>query len=196
MATRRDGTQPQLQHGAIYLRAAEREDIPHFVRWMNDWRTSQTLALRAPVSTPLEERWFDRMLDDQGRAGYFFVTCLLEDDRAVGTGGLFDLDLANGSAGLGLSIGDPADRGHGYGSDVLRILLTFGFGQLRLERVWLDVLATNPGAQRIYERVGFALEGTLRRAAFREGRHVDVGRMAILADEWRARQDADAGCPR
>jgi hypothetical protein len=30
-------------------------------------------------------------------------------------------------------------------------------------------------------------EGVLRHAAFREGRYLDVHRMAILADEWRAR---------
>lgn len=44
----------------------------------------------------------------------------------------------------------------------------------------------NVGAQHVYERVGFVHEGTLRRAAFREGVHRDVHRMAILAQEWRA----------
>ncbi len=186
MATRPDGTEPMIQHGAIYLRAAEREDIPLFVAWFNDWRTSRTLAIRAPMSTPSEERWFDRMVEDQGKSGYLFVSCLLVDDRAVGNCGLFDLDLPNGSAGLGITIGRPEDRGRGLGTDALRALLGFAFGQLRLERVWLDVYDTNPGARRVYEAVGFVYEGTLRRAAFREGLHLDIVRMAILADEWRA----------
>jgi RimJ/RimL family protein N-acetyltransferase len=175
-----------LQHGRVFLRAAERSDIPLFVTWMNDWRTSRTLALRAPMSSVSEERWFEHMLDDQGKGGYFFVICLLEDDRPIGNTGLFELQPFNGSAGLGISIGDPADRGLGYGSDAMRALLGFAFGQLRLERVWLDVYDLNPGARRVYERAGFVYEGTLRRAAFREGRYLDVIRMAILADEWRA----------
>lgn len=186
MATRGDGTVPQLQHGSVYLRAAERSDIPTFVAWMNDWRTSRTLALVAPISIPSEERWFDRMLEDQGKGGYLFVTCRLADDVAVGNLGLFELDLLNGSAGLGISIGREEDRGRGYGTDALRALVAFGFGQLRLERIWLDVYAGNPGARRLYERVGFVREGTLRRAAFREGRFLDVDRMSLLADEWRA----------
>ena len=190
MAHRPDGTEPMIQHGAVYLRAAERDDIPLFVSWFNDWRTSRTLALRAPMSTPSEERWFDRMLEDQGKGGYLFVSCLLEDDRAIGNCGLFELDLLNGSAGLGITIGRPEDRGRGLGSDALRALLGFAFGQLRLERVWLDVYELNPGARRVYERVGFVYEGTLRRAAFREGRYLDVVRMAILADEWRAASGA------
>ena len=189
MATRRDGTQPIHAHGSVYLRPAERDDIPRFVAWMNDYATSRTLAIRAPLSIPLEEAWFERMVADQGHGGYHFVVCRLEDDRPVGTVGLFDLDLLNGSAGLGISIGEAADRGVGHGTDALRALLRFGFGFLRLERIWLEVYADNPGARRVYERVGFVHEGTLRRAVFREGRYLDVDRMAILVDEWRASAD-------
>lgn len=186
MLTRRDGTQPMIAHGSVYLRAGERDDIPSFVAWMNDYRTSRTLALRAPISQASEEQWFERITADQGRVAYFFVACLLADDRSIGTIGLFDLDLANGNAGLGISIGAEADRGKGHGTDMLRAILAFGFGSLRLERIWLDVYDMNPGARRVYERVGFVLEGTLRHAVFREDRHLDVHRMAILADEWRA----------
>ena len=195
MATRSDGTEPQVAHGSVFLRAAEREDIPLFVAWFNDWRTSRTLAKLAPMSIAQEERWFEHMLADQGKSGYFFVACLLDDDRPIGTVGLFDLDLVNGSAGLGISIGAEADRGRGHGTDMLRALLAFAFGQLRLERIWLDVYDMNPGARRVYERVGFVLEGTLKRAVFREGRFLDVLRMAILVDEWRASTAASGGAP-
>ncbi len=186
MPTRHDGTEPIIAHGSVFLRGAEREDIPLFAGWMNDWRTSRTLGIRAPLSLPMEEEWFDRMVADQGKSGYHFVACLLEDDRPIGTTGLFNLDLANGSAGLGISIGAPEDRGRGLGTDMLRALLAFGFGMLRLERIWLDVYDMNPGARRVYERVGFVHEGTFRRAVFRDGGFLDVHRMAILADEWRA----------
>src|SRR5512146_545669 len=183
MSARQDGTEPMIAHGAVYLRAAERHDIPRFVAWFSDHRTSRTLALRAPLSIPMEEAWFERMLADQGKGGYHFVACLLEDDRPIGTIGLFDLDLVNGSAGLGLAIGDPGDRGRGHGTDMLEALLAFGFGNLRLARIWLDVYDFNPGARHVYERVGFVHEGTLRHGMFREDRFVDVLRMAILADE-------------
>jgi diamine N-acetyltransferase len=186
VTTRSDGTEPQIQHGSVFLRPAERTDIPLFVSWLNDWRTARTLALRAPISLPLEERWFDRMLDEQGRTGYLFVVCRLADDVPVGNVGLLELDLADGSAGLGIAIGRPEDQGRGFGTDALHALVGFGFGQLRLERIWLDVYAANPGARRVYERVGFVHEGTLRHAAFRGGEFLDVDRMSLLADEWRA----------
>ena len=64
----------------------------------------------------------------------------------------------------------------------------FGFASLRLERIWLDVFDFNPGARRVYERVGFLHEGVLRPAIFREGQFFDDHRMAILSGEWRARR--------
>jgi diamine N-acetyltransferase len=192
MGTRNDGTEPQIQHGRVYLRPAERADIPSFVTWFTDWRTTRTLGLRAPMSLAGEEQWFEAMLGSQGRSNYHFVACLFEDDRPIGTVGLHELDLENGSASLGIAIGSPADRGQGYGTEMLRALIAFGFRQLRLERIWLDVYDTNPDAQRVYERVGFVHEGTLRRGVYRDGRYLDVHRMSILRDEWQAQAPADA----
>ena len=101
MAFRREATQPMIAHGSVYLRAAERDDIPRFVSWLNDYRTSRTLGLRAPLSIPLEEQWFERMVASQGKDGYHFVACLVADGRPTGTISLMELDLFNGSAGLG-----------------------------------------------------------------------------------------------
>ena len=183
MATRQDGTEPLIAHGSVYLRPADREDLPLFVRWFNDRRTSRTLGLVAPMSLAMEEGWFERTVAAQGKDGYHFTVCLLEDDRPIGTIGLFDLDLRNGSAGLGISVGDPGDTGRGRGSDALVALVGWAFATLRLERVWLEVYDFNPRARAVYERVGFVHEGTQRHAIFREGRFVDVHLMAVLADE-------------
>jgi RimJ/RimL family protein N-acetyltransferase len=174
-----------IAHGRVYLRPAERDDVPRFVTWLNDARTSRTLALVAPMSIAMEEGWFERAVQAQGRDQYHFVACLLEDDRPIGTIGLHDLDLENGSASLGIAIGDPADTGKGYGTEMIRALVGWAFATLRLERIWLDVYAFNPRARRVYERVGFVHEGTLRHAIFREGQFMDVDRMSILASEWR-----------
>jgi RimJ/RimL family protein N-acetyltransferase len=186
MVIRTDGTEPILHGRTTFLRPAERDDIPLFVRWINDARTSRFLTARSPISVPLEERWFDGVVENQGRDSWHFVICRLEDDRPVGTLGLFGIDHTEGGAALGVLIGDPDDTDHGYGSDGIATIVDFGFRALRLERIWLDVYDFNERARRVYERLGFVHEGTLRHAAFRDGRHVDVHRMAVLREEWRS----------
>jgi RimJ/RimL family protein N-acetyltransferase len=181
---------PLLGHGSVYLRAAERRDLPLFVRWLTDLRTTRTLLLSSPMSEASEERWFDRLLETQGTDRFHFVICRREDDRPVGTIDLHDIDDRDGKASLGIAIGDPDDTGHGYGSDALAALLDFGFGQLRLERIALEVYDFNERARRVYERVGFVHEGTARRALFRDGGYHDIHWMAVLRDEWLARRRA------
>ena len=179
-----------IAYGSVFLRPAEREDVPLFVRWLSDVRTTRTLALRSPLSLALEEGWFARLLERHGNDLWHFVICSADDLRPVGALDLHEVSLVDGSAGLGIVIGDPADTNQGFGSDALRALLGFGFGQLRLERIWLDVYDYNERARRVYERVGFAHEGTLRHALFREGRFHDVHRMSILRDEGAAHESA------
>lgn len=180
------GTNRKLAGSLVYLRPGERSDIPTFVRWLSDERTTRHLLLRSPISEALEERWFDQMLEHHGRDRWFFVICRIVDDRAVGSLDLHAVDQVNGGAGIGIMIGDPSDTGHGYGSDALRILVRFGFDELRLERIWLDVYEDNAGARRLYERLGFVPEATFRHGVFRRGAFVDVHRLAILKEEWLA----------
>jgi RimJ/RimL family protein N-acetyltransferase len=181
---------PLLGGRLVYLRPGERDDIPLFVRWLSDARTTEGLAVRSPIGLAMEEHWFDGMLEQHGRERWFFVICRRDDDRPVGTVGLDEIGLTSGGAGLGIFIGDPADTSKGYGSDALRVLIDFGFGELRLERIWLDVFDFNERARHVYERLGFVHEATFRHAMFRGGRHVDLQRMAILREEWAERRDS------
>ena len=67
-----------------------------------------------------------------------------------------------------------------------RRICDFGFGQLRLERIALDVYAGNPRAKRSYEKAGFQTDAVLRRSRFHRGQHHDVHLMSILRDDWLA----------
>ena len=183
-----DGRVPILHGELIYLRAAERTDIPLFLRWFNDHRTTRTLTFLGPTGTVAEEGWFNQMSEHQGKDRWFFVICRLEDDRPVGSIDLLGVNYRNGSSGLGIAIGDPADTGRGYGSDALGTLLTFGFDQLRLERIELEVYDFNEPARRMYERVGFQHEGTSRHALYVDGAFHDVHRMSVLRGEWASRR--------
>jgi len=190
-----DGRVPILHGERIYLRSGERADIPLFVSWFNDLRTTRTLIFLGPMGTASEEAWFTQMSEHHGKDRWFFVICRLEDDRAVGSIDLHQVDYRNGSCSLGIAIGDPAETGQGYGSDALRTILGFGFDQLRLERIELEVYDFNAEARRLYERVGFRHEGTSRHALYSDGALHDVHRMSVLRDEWAGRSASDGPPP-
>jgi RimJ/RimL family protein N-acetyltransferase len=186
MTAQQPSAVPIIRGERVFLRAGERSDIANFVRWLSDGETTSYLSMRSPMSVAMEEKWFDDMLTRQGKDAYHFVICMLEDGRPIGTLALFDIDYVNGHAGIGISIGEKALWGQGLGTDAMNAIVDFGFGMLRLERLWLEVYDFNKRARRSYDKCGFTLEGVERRAIFKNGRHVDVELMSILRDEWAA----------
>ena len=179
---------PLIRGELVFLRPPERSDLPTFVRWFADADMSSLLGNRAPFSEAGEEQWFSRHLEMQGKDVYGFVMCRLEDGAPFGTITLMHIDRDNGTAGVGIAIGEKSMWGKGFGTDAMRALLDFGFGEVRLERIWLDVYDFNKRAVRSYEKAGFKIEGIQRHAHYSEGRHRDVVLMAILRDEWAAQE--------
>ena len=177
---------PIIRGALVYLRAPERSDIGDFVRWFNDADVVHDLAMYAPMSEAAENVWFDRMVERQGTTDFYFVVCLLADDRAIGTAGLHGIDLVNGTAEFGIAIGEKDEWDKGYGTDALRATCDFGFGELRLERIGLLVYEGNVRGRRAYDKAGFTMEGTMRHAHYAHGRHEDVHVMSLLRDEWQA----------
>ncbi len=177
---------PILRGRRVFLRPAERSDIDLFVRWFGDANVARFTTIRAPFSRPMEEQWFERMLDAQGRESYHFVICLRDGGRPIGTIGFFAVDLVNGKAEFGIAIGEKDLWDHGLGSEALEVLVDFGFGNLRLERIYLHVYDYNPRGRRSYEKVGFTLEGTERHAIYLSGAFHDVHLMSMLREEWAA----------
>ena len=53
---------PNIHSERIHLRAAEKEDIPNFLRWINDEEVAENLLFIAPISRYEEEHWYDSMM--------------------------------------------------------------------------------------------------------------------------------------
>jgi L-phenylalanine/L-methionine N-acetyltransferase len=69
-------------------------------------------------------------------------------------------------------------QGRGIGTQLLQALLDLADNWLLLRRVALTVMVTNEGAKRLYERLGFEVEGRLRQSVLAEGELVDEWIMA------------------
>jgi RimJ/RimL family protein N-acetyltransferase len=184
------GRRPILRSERLFLRPAERDDIPTFLDWLDDADVGEGLANRAPWSQALEEGWFEDLQKQQGKTTWHFVICLRSDSRPIGFTALESVDQANGSTDLGIGIGERAQWDKGYGTETMRILLDFAFGELRLHRVFLNVIDFNERAIHVYEQVGFRHEGTMREAYYRHGQFHDMHVMGILRSEWETQERA------
>ncbi|MFK0168244.1 GNAT family N-acetyltransferase [Streptomyces sp. NPDC090306] len=78
----------------------------------------------------------------------------------------------------------PRGRGRGTGTEAIRLLLEYAFGELGLHRVQLEAWSDNSRALHVYRKVGFVVEGVRRQTRMRDGAWADEVLMAVLEDEW------------
>jgi RimJ/RimL family protein N-acetyltransferase len=183
--TDRTAPRPVIRAERVYLRPIEPDDAEIVPRWYAD---AEFLALMGGRPASLAERRaaFERRAADPPRDVINLAVCLRADGRPIGRVDVFEIDPYNGNAGFGIGIGDPSDRGQGFGREAVGALCDYLFGQLRLERLWLTTDADNVIAQHLYESIGFRREGVARHAYYQDGRYQDDVRMAILRAEWLA----------
>jgi RimJ/RimL family protein N-acetyltransferase len=176
--------------GRVFLRPFEAADAEIYRRWRADDEPMALAAWRqpGPLSLAQVEQRIARLTEDQGKGSFAFLICLADDERPIGEVMLMDIDRVNGSAEVGIFIGESAEWGNGYGTEAVGALVDFGFAELRLERIWLEVSAENPRARRSYEKVGFVGEATLRHDLWTGGRFIDGEVMSILHGEWQSRR--------
>jgi RimJ/RimL family protein N-acetyltransferase len=157
-----------------------------YARWFRDYEVQRFLmpGVLVPVTDEMETAWFDRV--SVAEDSYHFGIRTFSEDRLLGNCSLFQIEQKNRVGTFGIVIGEKDCWGQGYGSDATRAIVRFGFHELNLNRVQLEVYDFNKRAIRAYEKAGFKLEGTRRQALYREGRYHDVHVMAILRDEWLA----------
>lgn len=104
--------------------------------------------------------------------------------QPIGEAVLNCVDEINRSASFRIAIWKDGDRNKGIGTKAIRLLVWHGFEAVGLNRIELEVYSFNPRARRVYENIGFRLEGVRRQALLWNGEAVDAHIMALLRSEF------------
>jgi RimJ/RimL family protein N-acetyltransferase len=119
---------------------------------------------------------------------FHFMLRRRQDDQTLGFARLQWIEWAHGICHLRLYIGDTADRGQGYGTEALHLVLRYVFEELNLHRVSVSVAGYNERAIRFFEQAGFLAEVKRRQAIHRNGRRWDLLVMGLLKEEWQGKK--------
>jgi RimJ/RimL family protein N-acetyltransferase len=172
----------------VYLRPLEQEDAPALAEWLNDREVSRGLLVHRPINQQAEQGYLDEVARSEHDIPLGIV--VRDGDVLVGVVGLHALDPRHRHASLGIFIGDKTWWGKGLATEACELLLGYAFGTLNLNKVWLHVVEINERAIRVYEKLGFTLEGTLREDFYLEGRYWSTLVMSLLREDWERRASA------
>jgi len=189
--TRTFADKPTLTGDLVTLRPVEPEDIaaladilrdPELRRLTgSDHSTAEAEAAQEDPARLLA--WYSTRNEQTDRLDLMVVDNATGE--TVGEVVLNDWDEGNRTCGFRTLFG-PAGRDRGLGTEAIRLLIDYAFTHLPLHRIELEVFTFNPRAQRVYEKVGFVVEGRRREALEYDGERVDAISMGLLRAEWEA----------
>src|SRR5262245_47183917 len=144
----------ELPARALRLRAATPADLALLRRWdeqphvvasdpHDDWGWETELAKNPD--------WREQLIAEAGGRPVGFVQIIdpaREDSRYWG-------QVPPNLRAVDLWIGEAADLGKGFGTEMMRLALERCFADANVAAVLIDPLAANTRAQRFYERLGF-----------------------------------------
>ena len=141
----------------LQLRALEPEDIDILYGWENNtsvWHLSGTLT---PFSRFALEQYILNAGDDIFTSKQLRLMIDLHktpDNQTIGCIDLFDFDPLHLRAGIGIMIVDD-QRGKGYASEALDMVIDYAFDRLKLHQLYANVLKSNEASLALFKRKHF-----------------------------------------
>jgi RimJ/RimL family protein N-acetyltransferase len=169
----------------VRLRGMRDDDLPTLARWEMDPGRMATVSSRvAPPSEAASRERIAKRSTNENDIG-FAIETLDDPPVLVGDVVLRGARPKDRCATLGIALG-RAYIGRGYGTDAMRVIVGYGFREMGLHRIQLEVAPFNPAGIRAYEKAGFTEEGRHRESVLHDGRWYDEVLMSILDHEWAA----------
>ena len=169
---------PRLLEGKnVNLRIVEKGNLELVAEWVNNLEfTGQYEPVSQESKTDIEkqydklspeEKWFIVERKDGSKIG--LIIHLLDPGRRMAIGYYLV----------------PSERGKGYGTEAIRIMIDYLFLSKNIVRIQAETHPENMASHRVLEKAGFRREGTIRKSFFSRGIWRDTVLFSILRDEWK-----------
>ncbi|WP_172193622.1 GNAT family N-acetyltransferase [Saccharibacillus qingshengii] len=109
-----------------------------------------------------------------------------ETGALIGEAVFNEYDENTGNVNFRILIG-AAGQGRGIGSEAIALFVRYGFEELDLHRIGLEVYSFNPRAERTYVKNGFVLEGIKREEFAYNGEYIDSKVYGMLRSDYDSR---------
>ena len=173
------------QGKSIRLRAIEPEDAAVFFAWNLDTRTAQLVDfIRPPQSMTAVKEWAQKQAINRSKNDDVDLVIENSAGELVGLIDTHNIDRRVGAFQYGVAV-RPEFRRRGYAAEAIQILIRYMFDELGYQKVNATVYSNNEPSIRLHERLGFVLEGTIRRRVRTGGRLYDELYFGMTDDEFR-----------
>jgi len=170
----------------VRLRGIEPEDWQYYILWDQDTEAARSLYFVPPPQSveACRKMTAERSLKRGENEVFDWMIDNLKGET-VGSINTHSVERRYGTFSYGVFI-QQEYRGQGYADEAVRMLLRYYFDELGYQKCTVGVYEFNMGSVRLHEKLGFQLEGRIRRMIYTKGIYHDELRYGITADEFRA----------
>ncbi len=166
---------------------SEKDNLPLkeiYLSWLNDKSVTESIAspqLNSKKNMSFVEESFTRFSQDDCKGFFIYY---IPEKVFIGTSKLDSISLHNLSAWDGIMIGDKSFQGKGIAPKVYKILLSYAFENLKLQRISSGCNSNNIAMIKTFLHIGYTQEGCLRKADNIAGNFSDHLYFGILREEF------------
>jgi len=124
-----------------------------------------------------------RYIDNSNKPGesILFQVSLKQTDKHIGNIRLFNFHEVHNRAELSFLFYDMEEWGKGYATEALDTVVNYAFESLKLHRIHADYYELNVRSARVFEKLGFEIEGTYRDHFLLDDMYIDSVRVGKIA---------------
>lgn len=177
-----------LESDNIYLRPLSvNDDLSEYESWLNDQEITRFMGSgKMPISSDSLKDYISKM--NASKNDFLLGLFLCENEKHIGNLTLEHIEWIHRKAELGIVIGARDCLGKGYATEAVNMVLKHCFERLNLNKITAGMVSINATSQRLFEKCGFILEGTLKSDFFLEGKYYDIYRYGILRESYIEKQ--------
>lgn len=169
----------------IRLRGIKKDDWEEWLDDLEDSNANRLLSwgLELPKSPEIAKSIFSEWADFKDTSKRILFSIETLNGELVGGINIHSQDMKNGTFSFGIRI-NRKHRGKGYGAEALRILLRYGFYELRYQKCNSGCVHINEGSIKLHKSVGFIEEGRQRRTIYMNGQYYDHILFGLTREEF------------
>jgi len=163
----------------LQIKYFSKEHIKARVNLINNTLINNSMFFKLPATIDETTKW----LNSKNNSERIDLTFLNSNDDIIAMGGITKINSIDKNGELYLFV-NPLFHGKGIGSKATKWIVNYGFLKLNLNKIYLVTNEDNIAAYKIYENLGFKLEGLLRNHKWKNNRFVDRKFYGLLKSEW------------
>lgn len=172
----------------VGLRALEKEDLSLLRDWRNITSFRRNFREYRELNLVNQENWFARLSASPN--DFMFMIERLQDKQPLGACGLLYTNWIIRSADFSFYIGhdEAYIDTQGYADEAARLLIGYGFKNLNLNKVWMELYEFDQMKLNFFHNLGFIKDGKLRANCFEDGKYWDSFIVSLLAADYNVAQ--------